>query len=54
VFLDKSVMEVFINYGPTSVTRVDYPGEDDLGVAVFAEGAATVTSLDVWEIEPVW
>jgi beta-fructofuranosidase len=54
VFLDKSVMEVFINNGPTSVTRVDYPGEGDLGVAVFAEGAATVTSLDVWEIKPIW
>lgn len=54
VFLDKSVMEVFINDGPTSVTRVDYPGEDDLGVAVFAEGTATVTSVNVWEIQPVW
>ena len=54
VFLDKSVMEVFINNGPTSVTRVDYPGEHDLGVAVFADGTATVTWLDVWEMKPVW
>jgi len=54
VFLDKSVMEVFINDGPTSVTRVDYPGENDLGLAVFAEGSATVTSLDVWEMKAVW
>ena len=47
-------MEVFINNGPTSVTRVDYPDENDLGLAVFAEGTATVTSLDVWEMKPVW
>jgi hypothetical protein len=47
-------MEVFINNGPTSVTRVDYPGENDLGVTVFAEGTVTVTSLEVWEMKPVW
>ncbi len=54
VFIDKSVMEVFINNGPTTVTRVDYPPESDLGIAVFAEGTATVTSLDVWEMKPIW
>jgi len=54
VFLDKSVMEVFINNGPTSVTRVDYPGENDLGVAVFSEGSATLRSLDAWVMKAVW
>jgi beta-fructofuranosidase len=54
VFIDKSVMEVFINDGPISVTRVDYPGANDLGVAVFSEGSATVTSLDVWEMGSIW
>jgi sucrose-6-phosphate hydrolase SacC (GH32 family) len=53
--MDKSVLEVFINDGVTSVTRVEYPGENDLGVAVFAEnGSTTLKSLDVWEIEPIW
>ncbi len=42
VFLDKSVMEVFIN-GRECVTKVLYPGEADLGVSVFASGGgATV------------
>ncbi len=54
VFLDKSVMEVFINDGPTSVTRVDYPGEQDFGVAVFSEGATTVASLDAWVVKSAW
>ncbi len=54
-FVDKSVLAVFINDGETSVTRVEYPGEDDLGVSVFAEnGSVTLTSLDAWELKPIW
>lgn len=55
VFLDMSVMEVFINDGRTSVTRVNYPGEKDLGVAAFAEnGSVTLKSLDVWQMRSIW
>jgi len=51
VFLDRSVLEVFVNDGATSVTRVEYPGEEDLGVSVFAEGGgAILNSLDAWEM----
>ena len=54
VFLDNSVMEVFINDGRTCVTRVIYPGEKDLGVAVFAEnGSTTLKSFDIWEMKPI-
>ena len=39
----------------TSVTRVEYPGENDLGVSVFAgNGNATLKSLDAWEMESIW
>jgi len=55
VFIDKSVLEVFVNDGATSVTRVEYPGETDLGVSVFAEnGGVTVKSLDAWQVKPIW
>jgi len=55
VYLDRSVMEVFINDGRAAVTRVGYPGEEDLAVGVFAEkGAATVRSLDVWQMKSIW
>ncbi len=55
IFLDKSVLEVFINNGLTSVTRVDYPPESDRGLAVFSEnGAVTLKSLDVWQMKPIW
>ena len=53
--VDKSVLEVFINDGVTSVTRVEYPGENDLGVSVFAgNGNATLKSLDAWEMKSIW
>lgn len=55
VFLDRSVMEVFINEGRMSVTRVNYPGEKNLGVAAFSEnGSVTLKSLDIWQMRPTW
>lgn len=52
VFLDKSVMEIFVDDGRTAMTRVIYPPDEDLGVAVFAEvGNAHVAQLDVWTIQ---
>jgi sucrose-6-phosphate hydrolase SacC (GH32 family) len=55
VFLDKSVMEVFVNDGSASVTRVEYPGEKDLGVIAFCEdGRATLKSLDIWQLNRIW
>ena len=55
LFLDHSVMELFIQDGSAAVTRVNYPPEEDLAVAVFAEsGSATVVSLDAWEMASIW
>jgi beta-fructofuranosidase len=55
LFLDRSVMEVFINGGRMCVTRVDYPGENDLGVAAFAEeGGVTLKSLAIWKMKSIW
>ena len=54
LFLDHSVMELFIQGGAATVTRVDYPPEEDLAVAAFAEsGSATVVSLDAWEMASI-
>jgi len=55
LFLDKSVLELFINDGAASVTRVEYPGEKDLGVSAFAEsGSVTLKSFDAWEMTSIW
>ncbi len=54
VFLDKSVLEVFVNEGRTAMTRIIYPPDHAGGVEFFAEGgSAQVVSLDVWEIKPI-
>ena len=55
LFFDRSVLEVFINDGIQSVTRVVYPEERGLAVHFFAEGGtAVVKSLKAWEIKGVW
>lgn len=55
LYLDKSVMELFIQNGSASVTRVDYPTEGNMNVFVFAEnGSALVQSLDVWQMSSIW
>jgi len=55
LFLDKSVMEVFVNGGRACVTRVIYPGDEDKGVELFAEGGtALLESLESWELKPIW
>ena len=49
LFLDKSVMELFIQGGLESITRVTYPMEEDLAVFIFAEDrGATLILLEVW------
>ena len=54
VFLDKSVMEVFVNDGRASVSRVNYPKEKDLAVAAFSDnGGVTLKSLDIWQMKPI-
>jgi beta-fructofuranosidase len=52
IFLDKSLMEVFVNDGRECVTRAIYPGERDLGVELF--GSAGTARLDAWKIRGIW
>ena len=55
VFLDKSLMEVFINDGRETVTRAIYPEEQDLGIELFGSaGSARLRALDVWQMRGVW
>ncbi len=48
VFLDKSILEIFINGGRQTITKVIYPPEEDLGIEVYSSGAVTV---DVWQMK---
>ena len=55
VFLDRSVMEVFVNDGRSVATPIIYPNEGDLGLAVFARGGtARLRSLSAWKMKSIW
>ena len=55
VFVDKSVVEVFVNGRQCVAVRV-YPGrEDSVGVLLRSLGqASTLTSLDAWQMENIY
>jgi beta-fructofuranosidase len=54
IFLDKSVMEVFVNGGRECVTRLVFKREYDQGIALTAQGLVNVQQLDVWQMQSVW
>ncbi len=54
VFLDKSVIEVFVNDGAAVATRMIYPARDDLDVELFArDGGVRAQSVDTWQMSSV-
>jgi beta-fructofuranosidase len=55
VFVDRSVVEVFVNGKQCIAVRV-YPGrEDSLGVSLRAQGRdATLKSLDAWQMKSIY
>ena len=55
VFIDRSVVEVFVNSKQCVAVRV-YPGrEDSLGVSLRAQGqTAKLNRLDAWQMQSVW
>ena len=55
IFLDKSVIKVFVDDGRKVATNFIDCSPADLGIEVFAEsGSATIRSLDIWELKPIW
>jgi beta-fructofuranosidase len=55
VFIDRSIVEVFVNERQYLAMRV-YPGrQDSLGVSLRAHGRdAMLKSLDAWQMKPIW
>jgi beta-fructofuranosidase len=55
IFLDKSVMEVFVNGGRACATRVIYPDETHRAAAAFAEGGGVLLpSVDAYAMKGVF
>jgi sucrose-6-phosphate hydrolase SacC (GH32 family) len=54
IFLDRSVLEVFVNDGEVAVTRVIEVAQENQGVALFAEGGrAQVSQLEIWTLAAI-
>ena len=54
IFIDRSVIEVFINGRATLTTRVYPTRPDSLGIDLFCRGGqALLRSLDVWEMQSI-
>lgn len=56
VFLDRSVIEIFVNGGRTCLATRVYPlRPDSLGVGLYARsGAARLKSMDIWALDSIW
>jgi beta-fructofuranosidase len=55
LFVDRSVMEFFLDQGRLAVTRVFQRPDPKYGLEVFSEGGSIrIESLEVWPLKPVW
>ena len=55
IFLDKSVLEVFVNDGEQAVTQVLYPPQGDQRIWLIADGdAASFDTVRVWQMSSIW
>ena len=55
LFLDRSVVEVFVNNRCYLASRVYPQCRDSLGLELFArKGRARVRSLDIWHLASIW
>lgn len=50
LFLDNSVLELFVLEGRVAVTKTIYPPDDDLEVGIFADGHARVEEFTAWPL----
>ncbi len=54
VFLDKSLLEVFVNGGRIAVTRVIEAHEEDIGVELVTQGSsASIIAFEAWEMQSI-
>lgn len=55
IFLDKALLELFVNGGRIAVTRVIDAPVEDLGVELVAQDdTISVIALEAWELQTIW
>lgn len=55
IFIDKSIIEIFVNDKQVVTTRV-YPGKkESVGISLKSQGRdATLISMDVWQMKSIY
>lgn len=54
IFLDRTLLEVFVNGGRLAVTRVIDPPVEDIGVELMTEdGRASLIALEAWTMQSI-
>ena len=55
IFIDKSIIEIFVNDKQVVTTRV-YPGKkESVGISLKSQGSdATLISMDVWQMKSIY
>lgn len=55
IFIDKSVIEIFLNYRECLTSRIYPTSEASDFIDVFAtNGTVNLRSLDIWKLKPIW
>lgn len=55
VFIDRSSIEVFANYGEATMTSRIYPKEERLGIELFSEkGDVRIEEFTFWTLKDIW
>ncbi|MHC4543496.1 MAG: glycoside hydrolase family 32 protein [Planctomycetota bacterium] len=54
IYLDRAILEYFVNDGNRYGVQYMHNNIDDTGIEVFSEGTMKVQNLRAWEIIPIW
>lgn len=54
IFVDKSVVEIFVGNGERVFTLLTYAGEAQTGASVFAIGSAPEADITAWPMQSIW
>ncbi|WP_085979056.1 GH32 C-terminal domain-containing protein [Paenibacillus sanguinis] len=54
IYLDRSMVEAYANGLKSLTTRVYPSRKDAMGLEICGDGKLTVTSLEIWDMKPIW
>ena len=55
IFLDRTVLEVFVNDGEQAITQVAYAAQEHQGVWLYADGGEAIfANVSAWKMQSIW